>query len=178
METSKLKSMKFVPTHPGYITNSEIPSSKISLKIFNRLTKSYNNLIIDPFSQYFETIPAMMKPISSINDYYQMDFVNFKKNYIEHSVADFYFGEKFTKPEQKLVQIYDLKDLSIFIDYSKFKMLTHKNFLTENKRLNQDMKFYFVNAQSRNFIFQYSGGVNRHGDRIVKIKNLDELSVA
>lgn len=67
---SKFKIMNLVPTSPSYITDTEVIEPKISLKYFNSMTNGYNNLMIDPFSSYFETIPTQMKPISSINNYY------------------------------------------------------------------------------------------------------------
>jgi hypothetical protein len=58
-----------------------------------------------------------------------MHYIRFEKNYIQNSVADFYFGESFTSPEHKLIQFYDLQKLNVFIDSSKFQMLEHKNLL-------------------------------------------------
>lgn len=65
----------------------------------------------------------------------------------------------------------------MFLDSKKYNMLDHTNILQENKRLDQEMKFYFVNIAHRDFIFEL-GGVNSDGTRSVNIKNLDLLAVS
>lgn len=167
--------MKAIPSRPDYVSASEIPAPKIILKIMNSISNAYNSLIIDPFVPYFETLPTLIKPISSINDFIQMEYITIEKNFIKFSVADLYFEHQFTTdPKKNALQTYEVANLKVVLDINKYKMLTHKNLLSETVRLNQDAKFYFVTFEKRDAIFEM-GDLDGNGNRIVKMKDLSQL---
>lgn len=177
LSDSKLNIMEAIQTSPSSASSTEILTPKICLKIFNTLSNSYNNLIIDPFVPYLETLPSMMKPISSVNNYYQMEYVSIEDNFIKRSVADLYFGYQMaTKPKELLLQAYEFGDLKIYLDTVKYKMLTHQNIQRGNSRLDKEVKFYFINFEKKQNIFEL-GGLDRSGFRIVKQKDLSKLEV-
>jgi hypothetical protein len=146
----------------------------VILKVLNNLTKSYNNIFLNPFSSYFETAPFFVKPIGSINDFFTFPYLRFTKQDTMQSFADFFTGKEYSDPDGAIIQLHEHQEPSVFLDRQRFVILNHKNILEKKERLNKKIRFDFVNAEYRDTIFE-SKGVDKDGKTLVNIRDYQSL---